>query len=80
MPTIECTINRCEKPATVLVILARPAEAVAGTTYWHGHLENPYCGEHAIERPSVNGIEEFRDTWTLRPLNTTAEVHPGGRR
>ena len=67
----KCTIKRCEEDATALVIIDRPAPPPGSSRmFWHGHMEHPYCGEHAIQRPHADGFAEYGDTWIMRPLDT----------
>lgn len=64
-----CTIKRCDAEATVRVILDRPdTEASRSNHAWTGHHEFAYCAEHAVDRVTTSGIEEYRDTITLTPL------------
>ena len=74
--SLPCTIARCNADATVLAVLDRPATPAAHTDRaWTGHLETPYCAEHAIDRPDATGILKYGDTWTLTPINTNGNDH-----
>ena len=69
----KCDIASCANPASVRVLLERPATTATRNkdfTCWTGRLEMRYCAKHGSECVTRSGDWEFfGDTITLSPLS-----------